>query len=94
MGIPALRLLAVGHEIIDSWWNMSLRADFWRLYLNREAGAALRHPGGTTPLLPDSCWLVPAGCEARAVCARPVRHLYAHIELIGWSTAWVARSFP
>lgn len=94
MGIPALRLLTVSREIIGSWWSMPLHADFWRLYLNIDTGAALRHPGGLTPLATDRCWLVPAGCAAHGVCTRTVRHLYAHIHVIGWEASWVARAFP
>ena len=94
MTTPSCRLLVLWREEIAEWWNFRLNHPYWRLYLNADTGAALRLPSGLVPLRPGRPVLLPAGCEAQGQCRGRVRHLYLHVEVLGWDPAWIAQAFP
>ncbi len=81
-------LLHIGCQTIDPAWRFSLRSPYWRLYHNRERGAAILHPGGRSDLVPGRLYLLPAWGDYRSRCRRRVRHLYLHFRPRGLLGEW------
>lgn len=92
--IPACRVLFANQLVIDQRWVWRLCDPFWRLYYNRDAGAAVAHAGRRQVVPPGRAVLVPAWCDAQGSCHSPVRHFYIHFETPGLPDAWIRRACP
>ncbi len=91
---PACRVLFANQLVIDQKWGWRLCDPFWRLYFNRDPGAAIAHRGRRQILPPYRAALVPAWCDAQGTCGTPVRHFYIHFETPGLPDAWIRRTCP
>lgn len=84
-------------ERIDCSWAYELCSPFWRLYVNREAGAELEIEGERMALLPETVYLLPAGLRFTTRLARGVKSTwqdYLHFEVVGFPPALLRRMFP
>jgi AraC-like DNA-binding protein len=90
---PTCRVLYANQLVIDQRWAWRLSDPFWRLYFNRDAGAAIADEQRRWAMPPYRAVLVPAGADLRGSCSGPVRHFYIHFETPGLSAAWIRRSF-
>ncbi len=88
---PACRVLYANQLVIDQRWSWRLSDPFWRLYFNRDPGAAIAHRGRRQVLPAYRAALVPAWCDAQGSCGSPVRHFYIHFETPGLPDAWIRR---
>lgn len=91
---PACRVLLASHLVIDQKWGWRLCDPFWRLYFNRDPGAAVASKSHRVVLPPRQAVLVPAWCDARGTCTNPVRHFYVHFETPGLPDGWIRRVCP
>ncbi len=89
---PLVRVLHANQQVIDHRWQWRLSDPFWRLYFNREAGAAVANEHRRWPLPAERALLVPAWGDFRATCTAPVRHFYVHFETPGLSAEWIRRT--
>lgn len=84
-------------ERLDCSWAYELCSPFWRLYVNREAGAELEIEGRRISLLPETIYLLPAGLRFTTRLARGVKSVwqdYLHFEVAGFPPALLRRMFP
>lgn len=84
-------------ELLDCSWAYELCSPFWRLYVNREAGAELEIEGRRISLLPETIYLLPAGLRFTTRLARGVKSVwqdYLHFEVAGFPPALLRRMFP
>lgn len=79
-GVPACTLLWNGTTTIDRAWRFPLYDVFWRIYVNQDAGASIRHPGGNLAIPPGVPVIVPPYGEFFASCSRQVRHAWLHFD--------------
>lgn len=86
------QVLFANQLVIDQRWVWRLSDPFWRLYFNRDAGAALASERGRLAMPPYRAALVPAWCDVRGSCSAPVRHFYIHFETPGLSAEWIRRT--
>jgi AraC-like DNA-binding protein len=93
-GSPGLRLLHAEQRIIDHRWSWRLCDPFFRLYRNRDDGAAMSCGTRRWAIPAGVPMLIPPWCDVRASCGRTVRHLFVHVEHTGLSPAWVRRHLP
>ena len=91
---PACRVLFANQLVIDQRWVWRLSDPFWRLYFNRDPGAAIARQGRRQILPAYRAALVPAWCDAQGSCSSPVRHFYIHFETPGLPDAWIRRACP
>lgn len=91
---PACRVLFANQMVIDQRWAWRLSDPFWRLYFNRDPGAAIAHRGRRQIMPAYRALLVPAWCDAQGTCGSPVRHFYIHFETPGLPDAWIRRACP
>lgn len=91
---PACRVLFANQLVIDQKWVWRLSDPFWRLYFNRDPGAAIARGGRRWMLPPYRAALVPAWSDARGSCISPVRHFYIHFETPGLPDAWIRSTCP
>lgn len=80
IGVPACTLLWNGTTVIDPSWRFPLRDVFWRIYFNRDPGAAIRHPGGIFAIPAGIPVAIPPYGEFHASCSRRVRHAWLHFD--------------
>ncbi|MEI8195186.1 MAG: AraC family transcriptional regulator [Phycisphaerae bacterium] len=79
-----VRVLALDEVIINPLWNFSDVCDgFWRLYMCRDAGAAVETAREQVKMRPGKVYLIPAWVKFSCRCTRPVRHGYVHFDLAG-----------
>ena len=62
---PACRVLFANQLVIDQRWVWRLSDPFWRLYFNRDPGAAISRQGRRQVLPAYRAALVPAWCDAQ-----------------------------
>lgn len=67
----------------DRWWTGPHYSPFWRLYLNRQAGASIDAGGGALPLAANRLYIVPAWVRFTSRSPRPIDHCYSHFEVVG-----------
>ena len=79
-GVPACTLLWSGTTVIGREWEFRLYDVFWRIYLNRDPGAVIRHPGGTFAIPAGVPVILPPYGEFDAICSSPVRHAWLHFD--------------
>ncbi len=91
---PACRVLLASQLVIDQRWGWRLCDPFWRLYFNRDAGAAVATKNARVPMPPYRAVLVPAWADARGTCTNPVRHFYVHFETPGLPDTWIRTHCP
>ena len=82
------RILYADQVTIDTWWDVSLRNPFWRLYRNDQDGAAISTPGGPVALPAGELVLVPAWGRFQGICATPIGHFYVHFDPLGLRGEW------
>jgi AraC-like DNA-binding protein len=96
MPIPAdllrCRMLGGGNTVIDRWWCKRESDPFWRIYRNRDPGAAILSDQGRIELEAGAVYLVPAWTMFRGRCPGPIRHDYLHIQVSGLPPAWLRRA--
>lgn len=85
---PSLRILYANQLVIDQRWRWRLSDPFWRLYFNRDAGAAIADEHQRWELPPYRAVIIPAWGDFRGFCVAPVRHFYVHFEHAGLAAAW------
>lgn len=85
-------MLYANQLVIDQRWVFRLCDPFWRLYFNRDAGAAVADGRRRWELPPYRAVLIPAWGDVRGTCVSPVRHFYLHFETPGLPDAWVRRA--
>ncbi len=87
-----------GHgERLTRAWAYELCSPFWRLYVNREAGAELEFEGRRLPLRPETVYLLPAGLRFTTRLAKGVKSVwqdFLHFEVAGFPPALLRRLFP
>lgn len=82
---PPCRILAALRSELDQGWNLRLCDPFWRLYLNDQPGATVRHPGGIHLLTPGRLHLLPAwGMFTACSPANRVIQHFLHLDLADW----------
>ncbi len=89
-----LRCRIIGGEntIIDRWWCRRETDPFWRIYRNRDAGAAIIHERGRLDMEAGGFYVVPAWTMFQGRCRGPVRHDYLHVQIGGLPGGWLRRS--
>jgi AraC-like DNA-binding protein len=87
----SLRVLYANQLVIDQRWVWRLSDPFWRLYFNRDSGAAISNDQQRWELPPYRAVLVPAWGDFHGTCVAPVRHFYIHFEAPGLNEAWTRR---
>lgn len=90
-----IRLLDARTITIGKDWNFrGVYSSFWRLYCNRDEGAAVSWNGGNSTLQPGRLYLLPPWfpfhCQNRQ---NRVRHTYAHFEISGLPPLTVKEAF-
>lgn len=90
--MPACRVLYANQLVIDQRWVWRLSDPFWRLYFNRDAGAAVAHDQRRWAMPPYRAVLVPAWGDFNGSCTAPVRHFYIHFETPGLTADWIRRA--
>mgnify|MGYP000039707678 CR=1 FL=1 len=88
----ACRVLYANQLVIDQRWAFRLCDPFWRLYFNRDAGAAVADRRRRWDLPPYRAVLVPAWGDVRGSCVGPVRHFYLHFATPGLPDEWIRRA--
>jgi AraC-like DNA-binding protein len=73
-------LLCVTAEL-ERWESPNLAAPYWRLYLMKGDGAAVRWDGRTVALSPDKAWLIAPDTAFGAELRAPVTQGYVHFTL-------------
>lgn len=91
-GLLRCRMLGGGNTVIDRWWCRRECDPFWRLYRNRDPGAAILSDAGRMELEAGAVYLVPAWTVFRGRCAGPIRHDYMHIQVSGLPPGWLRRA--
>jgi len=75
---------------IDRAWDVqNVYDDYWRLYINTTAGAAVWGPFGRHAITPGHVHLIPAWTRFDCHCTRRTRHLYLHFDVPGLPPAVV-----
>ncbi len=82
------RILYADQVTIDTWWDVSLRNPFWRLYRNDKDGASISTPTGLVALPAGELVLVPAWGRFQGVCHVPIGHFYVHFDPVGLRGEW------
>jgi AraC-like DNA-binding protein len=62
-------------------WNYNICSPFWRLYVNRQAGAFIDCGGQRYRLQPDQLWVVPSWVGFRTGIEARVVHDFIHFDL-------------
>lgn len=86
---PRLRILYANQLVIDQRWIWRLSDPFWRLYFNRDPGAAIADEHQHWELPPYRAVIVPAWGDFRGFCVAPVRHFYVHFAVADLDEAWI-----
>lgn len=84
-------------ERLTQAWEHELCSPFWRLYVNRGAGAELELEGRRMSLRAETMYLLPAGLRFRTRLARGVEAVwqdYLHFEVAGFPPALLRKLFP
>lgn len=76
-----LRLLVCVTSELERWESPNLAAPYWRLYLMKGDGAAVRWGGRTVALSPDMAWLIAPDTAFGAELRGPVTQVYVHFTL-------------
>lgn len=77
---PGARLLLLRLERFEQWNHANLSAPYYRLYHNRERGAAMELAGRRTSMVPSDLYLIPPNTPFCSSNTRPVDHLYIHFH--------------
>lgn len=96
-GAVRLDVVIARGELLDKSWAYELCSPFWRLYVNRQAGAEVLIDGRRMSLRAETVYLLPAGLRFTTRLARGVAHVwqdYAHFEVTGFPPALLRRLFP
>jgi AraC-type DNA-binding domain-containing proteins len=78
-------------------WDYELCSPFWRLYVNRRAGAELELEGKRMSLRAETAYLLPAGLRFRTRLAKGARGVwqdFIHFEVDGFPPALLRGLFP
>ncbi len=97
LGTVRLDVIFGRGERIDRSWAYELCSPFWRLYVNRGAGAELELDGRRMSLRPETVYLLPAGLRFTTRLAKGVKSVwqdYLHFEVAGFPPALLRRLFP
>ena len=89
---PTVHVLYANQLVIDQRWVWRLSDPFWRLYFNRDAGAAIADDRRRWAMPAYRAVLVPAWGDFHGSCTAPVRHFYIHFETPGLSAEWIRRT--
>lgn len=87
-----VRILYANQLVIDQRWVWRLCDPFWRLYFNRDSGAAVADDRRRWAMPPYRVVLVPAWGDFHGSCSAPVRHFYIHFEVPSLSAEWLRRT--
>lgn len=86
--VVRLRLVRFSATTLTRSWNQThTPKPYWRVYVNLDRGATIACGGRRTALEPGQVVLVPPWRELTSMTADGVRHIYAHVELLGVSRA-------
>lgn len=101
IGLPSddglhIRLVHLGITTIDHGWDVAdVRSTYWRLYVNSRSGASVRLADGSDHALPGGrVQLIPAWVRFSCRNNVPIRHLFAHFDVVGLPGAVVREAFP
>src|SRR5690606_5365834 len=92
-----LELLFSRGELLTEAWDYELCSPFWRLYVNRRAGAEVELDGDRMSLRAESVYLLPAGIRFRTRLAKGARGVwqdFIHFAVEGFPPALLRRLFP
>ena len=91
----AVVVTVLGSSSLEHGWNFSnLKAPFWRLYVNRRAGAAIRWDSAWLPLEPGVLYLIPAWLQFSSRSQGIIGHTFIHCEVRGLPGPAVRACFP
>lgn len=89
-----IRVFAAKRVVIDEGWNTrNVRSSYWRLYVNKRVGAWVELEDGRYALPPGRVHFIPAWVGFSCHNRRPIEHLYAHFDVVGWTGALVRAVF-
>lgn len=97
LGTVRLDVIAARGEALDEGWSYDLCSPFWRLYVNRQAGAELELEDLRMSLRAGRVYLLPSGLRFRTRLAKSrgkVWQDYFHFEVSGFPPALLRRLFP
>ena len=97
LGAVRLDVIIARGEALGAAWAYDLCSPFWRLYVNRQAGAELELDQRRMPLRAGRAYLLPAGLRFRTRLAKGVREVwqdYIHFEVRGIPPALLRKLFP
>lgn len=97
LGSVRLDVVFARGERLTQAWEYELCSPFWRLYVNRQAGAELELEGRRMSLRAGMAYLLPAGLRFRTRLARGVASVwqdYLHFEVAGFPPALLRKLFP
>ncbi len=97
LGAVRIDVIVARGEWITEAWDYELCSPFWRLYVNREAGAQLELAGRRMSLRAGVVYLLPAGLRFHTRLAKGVKAVwqdYVHFEVGGFPPALLRRLFP
>jgi AraC-like DNA-binding protein len=90
-----LRLLLTSRSQANaSNWTFSLGCPFWRIYVNKTAGAFIQIGKRRLDLRPGRVYCIPAWLEYRTGVSGVVEHDYVHFEWSGISAGWLRHCIP
>lgn len=97
LGSVRLDVVFARGEALTDAWVYELCSPFWRLYVNRQAGAELELEGRRMSLRAEAMYLLPAGLRFRTRLAKGVKEVwqdYIHFEVSGFPPALLRKLFP
>ncbi|MBC8010768.1 MAG: hypothetical protein H7067_11815, partial [Burkholderiales bacterium] len=97
LGSVRIDVVFANGEWLDATWNYELCSPFWRLYVNRQAGAEVELEGRRLALRVETVYLLPAGLRFKTRLARGVTRVwqdFLHFEVAGFPPALLRKLFP
>ena len=89
----AMRRVTISSDSSERWTWDDMRNSYWRLYVNREAGAWVIWENERIKLEPGCVFLVPAWVRFSSRCNADVDHLYFHFDIVGLGSPLVREWF-
>ncbi len=97
LGSVRLDVVFAHGQWLDARWSHELCSPFWRLYVNRQAGAEVELEGRRLALRAETVYLLPAGLRFKTRLAKGVVrvwHDFLHFEVAGFPPALLRKLFP
>lgn len=77
----AVRVLLCQFRELAGWQSANFAAPHWRIYWNRDPGAAVVHGGKRIPLVPERFMVIPPETPYAPELSRTVGHFYLHFTM-------------